>query len=399
MSCEAVVDVRYHQQESSFYCGPTCAQMVLQSIGGGLLDQDDLWNQIHDYASADPSSIGWKSAPDCLAWALNGLRPAGYPISIDLHAVTSTGVLSRKIIWSIHQHHLPAIVLTSGMSHWIVVRGFTTSAAPASAGDTSYSILSLDINNSTVVPYAPPPPHSDVDLCGSGGDRGLAENNLSYSHWCSAYLHPVTSGGWTCKFLAICDPDPPPLFGGMVATTSTPENGTQILSQQRAKDLAIAAISQYGLETRTSWAPFLRGAKPGPPVLVQRLDRLDSFYYIVPMQNGPAVPVLVSVDARFGSYLEAGRTAQPQNNALSGLNFAPTWAEQQVVGSKIDLRSGGRVTIRKEAFALYPTLVWRPCRESQSPFLPFFMVIVGGQRLYLRVDGRLFTRLHTGDVA
>lgn len=393
---DVLLDVAYHQQNNFHYCGPACAQMVLHSPGGTLLDQGDLWSAIQTKTSVDPSA--WKSKPDCLLDAMKDAA-GGLPASLYLHVVTSEQILSRKIVWSIYQHQLPAIVPKDGKSHWIVVRGFTSDVAPTSAGDTSYKILTVDINNPSVVPDDPPPPHSNGDPCGTGGLYGLADVNVSYSQWLAAYLYPVPEGYWTGKFLAICDPDPPPLLGGMVATTSTPENGTQILSQQRAKDLAIAAISQYGLDTRASWAPFLRGAKPGPPVLVQRLDRLDSFYYIVPMQNGPAVPVLVSVDARFGSYLEAGRTAQPQNNALSGLNFAPTWAEQQLVGSKIDLRSGGRVTIRKEAFALYPTLVWRPCRESQSPFLPFFMVIVGGQRLYLRVDGKLFTTLHTRDVA
>ena len=34
---------------------------------------------------------------------------------------------------------------------------------------------------------------------------------------------------------------------------------------------------------------------------------------------------------------------------------------------------------------------------SMSPYLPFFMFIVGTQRIYLRVDGKTFTRLHLND--
>ena len=51
--------------------------------------------------------------------------------------------------------------------------------------------------------------------------------------------------------------------------------------------------------------------------------------------------------------------------------------------------------VRKEAFCLYPALVWRPCLESLSPFYPFHLVTVGDHRIYIRVDGRVFTKLHT----
>jgi hypothetical protein len=54
----------------------------------------------------------------------------------------------------------------------------------------------------------------------------------------------------------------------------------------------------------------------------------------------------------------------------------------------------GRLVVRPEAHCLYPALVWRPCLESLSPFFPFHMLTVGDHRIYVRVDGRLFTTLH-----
>jgi hypothetical protein len=41
--------------------------------------------------------------------------------------------------------------------------------------------------------------------------------------------------------------------------------------------------------------------------------------------------------------------------------------------------------------------VWRPCRESLSPFYPFKLVSYGAHRLYLRSDGQIFTRLTVGE--
>jgi hypothetical protein len=39
--------------------------------------------------------------------------------------------------------------------------------------------------------------------------------------------------------------------------------------------------------------------------------------------------------------------------------------------------------------------VWRPCDQSLSPYYPFKMVSYGGNRLYVRSDGHVFTSLTT----
>lgn len=41
--------VQYHQQDTDYYCGAACAQMVLAELGGGLHPQDDLYNDNHDH--------------------------------------------------------------------------------------------------------------------------------------------------------------------------------------------------------------------------------------------------------------------------------------------------------------------------------------------------------------
>ena len=37
-----------------------------------------------------------------------------------------------------------------------------------------------------------------------------------------------------------------------------------------------------------------------------------------------------------------------------------------------------------------PFLIWRPCAQSLSAFLPFYRFVAPGQELYFRVDGRLY---------
>ena len=35
--------VQTHQQDTDYYCGAACAQMVLETMGAGILDQHDLY--------------------------------------------------------------------------------------------------------------------------------------------------------------------------------------------------------------------------------------------------------------------------------------------------------------------------------------------------------------------
>ena len=42
--------VKYHQQDTDYYCGAACAQMVLDSIGAGTLNQDDLYADNHSHS-------------------------------------------------------------------------------------------------------------------------------------------------------------------------------------------------------------------------------------------------------------------------------------------------------------------------------------------------------------
>ena len=126
---------------------------------------------------------------------------------------------------------------------------------------------------------------------------------------------------------------------------------------------------------------------------------MDTFYYIVPMQTSRKLaPVLVCVDARYGDYLQAIALPERGASALAGLSFDSKTALDRVLGKRIELGGRkGRLIVRKEAYGLYPTLVWKPCRESLSPYYPFHMITVSDFRIYIRVDGHLFTKLHDKD--
>jgi len=381
----------YHQQDNDHYCGAACAQMVLDCIGAGLLEQGPLYTDNHNH-SIDKN---WSTGPDGLEWTMNDRRPPGFASPFKLFSLKSKIAISRKIVWSIHHYKLAPIALVFDWRHWIVVRGYDTSATPSSSNDTSYKINAFYLNNPwphTPVPGSPPP-HNKTDGCGTGNNRGVANEHITYDTWRKTYMTGATYPGKPGKFMALCDSDPPAFAPGLLQSAEPPFHGNEIIAPSQAGEIALSAMVEYRLSEQDDWREALVGVHADEPFLVQRLDRSDSYYYLVPLRSEGESAILASVDARFGVYLQAA--VFPRFDELL-LNYGERDSLLDRVEAHrpvLEALRNGRITLRREALSVAPALVWRPCRESLSPFYPFYLITLGTQRLYLRVDGQLFTRL------
>ena len=386
------LNVPYHQQDTDVYCGAACAQMVLHTIGQPLLLQDGLYNDNH--ANTTEASA-WESPPDGLCWTLNNRQAQKH---FTLNFTDSEDPISRTICWAIHRYQCAPVALVFGGNHWVVVRGYSASAAPTASYDTSYAIASFDINNPwPPVPAPPgPPPHMDDDVCGGGGTRGIADTNVSYSMWQSTYLTANTFGAkWLGKYVAVTDPDPP----GEPGPPPRPEppmplGGQKILGASVVRDRLAGTLRGAGLLTHPTWSSVFSEVRTGEPMLVERLDRPNSDYWIVPTQDDRGqLRAAVGVDARTGQYQQ---TIALRDASASLFSFADARrATERVVGRQFELPGNrGRLLAQPQGLTVHPALVWRPCRESMSPFYPFRMIVLGEHRLYVRVfDGAVFTTL------
>ena len=378
--------IPYQQQIDAIRCGPACAQMVLGFLGSGPTDQIDLYDN-HCHLSAFDGT-NWLSAPDGLQGTINDHLPAAAPSSFAVVGDPSGDAISRRIVWTIYNYGIPAVFLKWGQ-HWVVVKGVEVSAAPAGPTDTTYSLSSIIVND----------PALPEDII---SPREAIDDHVPYSTWKSEFLGPVSSWHWAGDIVAICDSAPVPK-----RVSKTPPSipvpakrlsGERIVTPVRATRLALAGVEEYGLLGREDWRESFIDIRPGTPMLVQRLDRRDTFYYIVPMQIRKGyVRAYVRVDARFGNYLQSMRVRGVGDDAFFKSNIDAKAAMKMVIGKTIDLYPKGKIHVREEAYSLYPTLVWRPCRESMSPYVPFYMITVGDDRIYVRVDGKVFTKLHLRD--
>lgn len=386
--------------------------MLVLGTGGPLELQDDLYNEGHGASTIDKPPIKWYVAPDGLSTTLNNEPHPGFPGPFSACEVNTCDAVSRKIVWAIFHHGIAPVALVEDGAHWVVVHGYDTTAHPTSSTDTSYGICGFDIKD----PWPPAsrlhprvvPPHSTTDGCGTSKKRGLATQFVTYSKWKSLYMtampHRSHPSHWAGKFVAVCDVDPAPLVEGQALCAAFKKKtrkksgrastGSALLEKRDAGTAAIDGLRQYNVASRPGWGASLVEPTSGVPQLVQRLDLVDTFYYIVPILNGrQQTTAFVIVDGFDGEFHQAAATLRPQNVRP----FDTLKALDRCIGQRIMLPDGGgSLVVRPEASSVHPAMVWRHCQESMSPYYPFHLITVGGHRLYIDEDGAIFTALHDG---
>jgi hypothetical protein len=180
----------YHQQDTDYYCGAAVAQMILDSIGSGIIDQNTLYASNHGH-----SGPGWYTAPDGLNYTLNAFMPP--PPAFNSYFIVERANTepdgSANIVRTLYVFGVATGTLVYACGHRVSVRGAQTDVEPAPGA--TYTIQGLYINNPWPptpsfydAALAPPPPHADPDSCGSGGNRGIANEYVAYAEWQSTYL-------------------------------------------------------------------------------------------------------------------------------------------------------------------------------------------------------------------
>jgi len=159
-------------------------------------------------------------------------------------------------------------------------------------------------------------------------------------------------------------------------------DGNKIIEHEAARDCALKEFFESGMVNDSRMKDFSGKLSAGKPNLVQRLDKDDDFYYLVPLvdQNNQT-HCLISIDGRYG-YMKEARFV----SGFEGIYVDPLSPEEilNILGRRLYIESKKRsIPIHRKALCIYPTLVWRPCLESLSPYDPFHMVIVGQHRFYI----------------
>jgi hypothetical protein len=186
--------VPYIEQEKWNYCGPACAQMVIEfarTTNPALvsLTQDDLFN---DHCHSDEVLPYFATNPDGLADTLGTRAAAASPTGFLAHQRMTEPEISRRLSWMIFAQGRPAIALIKGWGHWVVVIGGNVSAVPATPDDPAVTIDSFIIHD----PFP-------VGTLAAGEHQ---REDVPYAEWQTNYLVPVPNLELQGMHIAVSDP-------------------------------------------------------------------------------------------------------------------------------------------------------------------------------------------------
>ena len=208
------IDIKCHQQDTDYYCSAASAQMILRSLGNGIIDQAVLYSKGYNYNCP----ARWGSFED----PLNGLHgivraggvdPTGLesmlnnydhsflnpPLGIitgnqfNIHEETNQYRMTGEIVTALINNKTPVAVLVKQASHWVVARGVHIEDGKR------FTLLGVSIND----PWPPlpynipqgdilPPPHTDDDICGTVGDTIQSPDEyIAAREWRDEWLTPV----------------------------------------------------------------------------------------------------------------------------------------------------------------------------------------------------------------
>lgn len=136
-------------------------------------------------------------------------------------------------------------------------------------------------------------------------------------------------------------------------------------------------LSQLNVADQPALQRTLAEGNPGLPVYVARLDQPGHGYYLVPWQQARGIAAIVQIDAQTGTLASVATPAAPQPALV--ISKEELWRQ---IAAQSSLRVIGD-----------PILVWQPCRETSSPFLPLYRVPTDAGPLFVGMNGVLHQQL------
>jgi hypothetical protein len=336
--------------------GAACAQMLLGDAG---LDQAALSREAYQLGSEEP---GWKMAPDALAKLLAVHTKRGFAFHPDITADQAM----RRCAWSVLHDRIAPAVLIWKCRHWALVTGFEADAVPASIDDDNWGLRGFYLRN----PYGPLDHHVDI------------------RSWKAQYQTGVLHGIWRTRRVVVCAGTAAEAVPELRPEPEPPFVRQDLLDPARVPAAAVAAIRGNRFARHPRWQEAAKDTVPGEPMLVTRLNFPADHHFIVPMLRDGRATLLLTLDAYDGSYRESA-PVDPDHPASSAAARARLDA-MQAEGTVMLESSSEPVPLWQDTTAVFPSLTWRPCLESLSPYLPFLHVNTGNRQLHIRLDGKVF---------
>ena len=175
----------------------------------------------------------------------------------------------------------------------------------------------------------------------------------------------------------------------MSSDSGSHSESTFKLSSQAA--FIAAKKYQIDLASDEEWTVALHQVSPVEPKVVLRLDRPDDLYYIVEFMKGSRIAARMGIGGDPYPLLRVNGIRSDDSEISPFVAVSTFLADRE--GHPWGRGAARDRVVRPEVVSVHPLLAWKPCAQSRSPLLPFYLLTVGDVVYYLRVDGELFTAL------
>jgi hypothetical protein len=166
---------------------------------------------------------------------------------------------------------------------------------------------------------------------------------------------------------------------GVHAMASLHDGQAQFLASDAARDAARRGYMKQAWAFPPEYSRAMEHAKAGDPLLVERIDRKDSFYYIVPFERDGRATLLIIIDARTGDFKEAVPLKEPSHY--------PSITKERATKILTDFLQDPKA--KEEINRVRPSLVWKPSEQSQSPYEPLWRFILEKGEWYIDQKGNV----------
>jgi hypothetical protein len=379
----------YHRQLEDNYCGPACAQMILDYLGVFETDQASLAGSVNSTGiSALEGGVynSWFTRPDELvtmlhSQALDPDRPFvhwNFPDHSQFRTQLKNFVEDQSIP--------PPIVPVHGLAgHWVVLFQYHVNGRNRSFIGHDPSFNQKDRG---AIPGGP------VVI-------NIADQRKNFRH--------------ARNLVAIVkSPDVDAREGGQDAPADEmeqtgrgldplPSIASEQFPPQNIPRQAMEEMIAYGVIDPESSRGISPDPTPGAPLLVKVLDEPDENYYLIGLQHSSNKNrYLTRLDAYEGQYLDSlsiPPTEYLLGKSAIGSEVYKNVYKQLVTQMKKELwfRAFDMELSRTNPDGVEePNLIWKLCNESLSPYYPFYEVRAEQTTFYVRIDGVVFTNLTTG---
>lgn len=381
------MDVRYHQQDNEYFCGPATVLMLIDSIGTG----DHLPNEA---CLADDMGVDVKAAGDFYTTPKQMVDGLSRHVPLDgrmfiAHCDNDVVGATQRIVQSLRvSDGFPPIALYNYGNHWLIVTGVNTvSGRGGSQALCFFANSPIQMSSKAPKPF----PHMRNDDCPSKGGRNVA---VSYDHWQEMFGPAKGYGFVTITAEKGPGVSPESISGGMLLIqTRQPWFSAVGLHEREA---ALGAIRAYKLAEEGPLAAVMSKVDGiGDVNRVLDLELSDEerghfvWYDCIPLMHGSDVAGVLSLDPT-GTFMTTA-CAFDRHSLDGGGNIV---GAEQAWKIALDFAAPRTLTAAStDAIPAGTHMVWRPSTESIFPSVPFYRFPVNDGNVFVRHDGAPFNGL------